>query len=89
MTRAIKLLELLHLNLKDSLSITWIKSYTYFLLIKDDFFSLTFVYSLKLKSEAHYKLVKFKALMKTQTNMKVKRLRINEEDEFKDHKWEN
>ena len=88
-TRVIKLLKLLHLNLKDSLSTIWIESYTYFLLIKDDFFLLIFVYSLKLKSEAHHKLVKFKILMKKQTNMKIKRIRVNKEKEFRDHKWEN
>ena len=89
MTHVIKLLELLHLNLKDLLSTIWIEGYTYFLLIKDDFFSLIFIYSLKLKNEAHYKLVKFKALMKRQTDMKIKRLQVDEEDKFKDHKWEN
>ena len=64
MTRVTKLLELLHLNLKDSLFTIWIENYTYFLLIKDDFFFLIFVYSLKLKNEAYHKFVKFKALMK-------------------------
>ncbi len=86
MTRATKLLELLHLDLEDSLPIIWIGGYTYFLLIKDDFSSLTFVYPLKLKSEAHHKLVEFKALMKTQTDMKIKRLRVDGEGEFRDHK---
>ncbi len=89
MTRVIKILKLLHLNLKDSLSIVWIDDYSYFLLIKNDFSLLIFVYSLKLKSETHHKLIEFKTLMKKQINMKVKRLRVDEEDEFRDHKWEN
>ncbi len=89
MIHVIKLLKLLHLNLKDSLSIAWIKSYSYFLLIKNDFSLLIFVYSLKLKSKTHHKLIKFKTLMKKQINMKVKRLQVDEEDEFKSHKWKN
>jgi len=74
MTCVIKILKLLHLNLKDSLSIVWINDYSYFLLIKNDFSLLIFVYSLKLKSETHHKLIEFKTLMKKQINMKVKRL---------------
>ena len=89
MTCVIKILKLLHLNLKDSLSIVWINDYSYFLLIKNDFSLLIFVYSLKLKSETHHKLIEFKTLMKKQINMKVKRLQVDEEDEFRDHKWEN
>ncbi len=89
MIHVIKILKLLHLNLKDSLSIVWIDDYSYFLLIKNDFSLLIFVYSLKLKSETHHKLIEFKTLMKKQINMKVKRLQVDEEDEFRDHKWEN
>jgi len=89
MTHVIKILKLLHLNLKDSSSIVWIDDYSYFLLIKNDFSLLIFVYSLKLKSETHHKLIEFKTLMKKQINMKVKRLQVNEEDEFRDHKWKN
>ncbi len=89
MTCVIKILKLLHLNLKDSLSIVWINDYSYFLLIKNDFSLLIFIYSLKLKSETHHKLIEFKTLMKKQINMKVKRLWVDEEDEFRDHKWEN
>lgn len=74
MTCVIKILKLLHLNLKDSLLIIWINDYSYFLLIKNDFSLLIFVYSLKLKSKMHYKLIKFKTLMKKQINMKVKQL---------------
>ena len=82
MIHVIKILKLLHLNLKDSLSIIWIDDYSYFLLIKNDFSLLIFVYSLKLKSKMHHKLIKFKTLMKKQINMKVKWLQVNEEDEF-------
>ncbi len=89
MTCVIKILKLLHLNLKDSLLIIWINDYSYFLLIKNDFSLLIFVYSLKLKSETHHKLIKFKTLMKKQINIKVKRLQVDEENEFRDHKWEN
>ncbi len=89
MTYVIKILKLLHLNLIELLSIVWIDDYSYFLLIKNDFSLLIFVYSLKLKSETHHKLIEFKTLMKKQINMKVKRLQVDEEDEFRGHKWEN
>lgn len=86
MTRATLFLKLLHLDLKGPLPTTWIEEYSYFLLIKDDF---TFVYPLKLKSEAHHKLMEFKTLMKKQTNKEVKRLRVDGGGEFRGHKWED
>jgi len=89
MTRATKILELLHLNLEGPLPTAWIGGYSYFLLIKDDFSLLTFVYPLKLKSEAHHKLMEFKTLMEKQTDMEVKRLRVDGGGEFRGHKWED
>ena len=89
MTRATKLLELLHLDLEGPLPTAWIGGYSYFLLIKDDFSLLTFVYPLKLKSEAHHKLIEFKTLMEKQINMEVKRLRVDGGGEFRGHKWED
>lgn len=67
--RASKCLELVHVDLREPISIESFGGSQYFLLFTDDFSHMSWVCFLQLKSETFDKFKKFKALVEKQSGL--------------------
>lgn len=75
-------LELVHINLCGPTRTTSMQGERYFMLLIDDYSSMTWVTFLKEKSEALEKFKAFKALVENEKGLKIKRLRSDNGGEF-------
>ena len=78
MTKSIESFNKIQVNIEDSLSRIF-RANRFFALIKNDVFDIFFVYSLKSKDELYSRLKEFKIWIETQLDLKVKRVRLNDE----------
>ena len=81
-----KELELMHIDLCGPMRTEGLKGEKYFMLLVDDYTIMTWVYSLKKKSEALEHLIIFKEMVENKTELKIKTLRSDNGDEFTSNK---
>ncbi len=89
MTRASKLLELVHSDVCGLMKATSRGGARYFITFIDDFSKKTHVYLLKTKGEVFDKFKEYKALVENQTGMKIKTFRSDNGGEFVSKKFDN
>ena len=77
-TKSIESFNKIQVNIEDFLSRIF-RANRFFALIKNDVFDIFFVYSLKSKDELYSRLKEFKIWIETQLDLKVKRVRLNDE----------
>ena len=80
--RATKKLELVHTEICGPMHTDLMNGSKYFILFIDDFSRYTWIHFMKMKSEAFQMFIKFKALAKKETNLKIKTLRSDNGAEF-------
>ncbi len=88
-TRASKLLELVHSDVCGPMKTTSRGGAQYFVTFIDDFSRKTHVYLLKAKGEVFDTFKAYKALVENQTIMKIKTLRSDNKGEFVSEKFDN
>jgi transposase InsO family protein len=89
MTRASKLLELVHNDVCGPMKTTSRGGAQYFVTFINEFSRKTHVYLLRAKGEVFDKFKKYKALVENQTSMKIKTLRSDNGGEFVSKKFDN
>ena len=82
-------LELIHMDICGSITLSTLGGSRYFLLIIDDFSRLTWVAMLQCKSDAFEAFKRFKNLAETEKGMKIKTLRSNRGGEFTSDEFTN
>jgi hypothetical protein len=82
------ILELVHTDLWTS-PIPSISVYKYYILFVDDFSRYTWIYPLHHKSDAFQSFVKFKLLVETQFNCKLRQLQSDGGGEYTSHQFQN
>ena len=85
MSKTTEFLNEIHVNIEDSLFLTF-RDHRFFLLIKNDVFDMFFVYVLKTKEKIFATLKKFRIWIETQSQKKIKRIRSN--DELRSHQFD-
>jgi len=88
-TKASKLLELVHNNVCGPMMTTFYGGARYFVTFIDDFSRKIHVYLLKAKGKVFDKFKAYKALVENQTGMKIKTLRSNNEGNFVSKKFDD
>ncbi len=88
-TRASKLLELVHSDVCALMKTTSHGGAQYFVTFIDDFSRKTHVYLLKAKGEVFDKFKAYKALVENQNGMKIKTLQFNNRREFVSKTFDN
>jgi transposase InsO family protein len=89
MTRASKLLELVHNDVCGPMKTTSRGGAQYFVTFINEFSRKTHVYLLRAKGEVFDKFKKYKALVENQTSKKIKTLRSDNGGEFVSKKFDN
>jgi len=89
MTRASKLLELVHNDVCGPMKTTSHGGARYFVTFIDDFLKITHVYLLNAKGEVFEKFKAYKALLENQINMKIKTLRSDKGGQFVSKKFDD
>ena len=86
-TRASNPLELIHSDLCESIDSTIYDEINYYVLFTNDFIKMSHIYPLKRKSLANVleKFREYKLEMKKQTGKSIKRLRIDDDEQYE--KW--
>ena len=77
----------MHVDIWGFVAVPSIQGYKYFLPIVDDYSHYYWIFQLKLKSKAHTALKHFVALVETQYDNKVKKIRINNGSKFSLHEF--
>ena len=85
--RANEFLDIIHSNLRKSFSFTR-KNERYYVIFKDDFINVIWTYLMKIKDMTFQKFQKFKSMMKNQSNITIKCLRADDENEFIDENFQ-
>ena len=85
MSKTTEFLNEIHVNIEDSLFLTF-RDHRFFLLIKNDVFDMFFVYVLKTKEKIIARLKKFRIWIETQSQKKIKRIQSN--DELRSHQFD-
>ena len=75
-------LELIHSNVCDPISSTYLSGYEYYVTFIDDYSRNTWIYFLKTKSEVFRKFKVFKALIENHSKRRIKTLRIDNGGEY-------
>ncbi len=88
-TKASKLLELVHSDVCESMKTTSRGGAQYFVTFIDNFSKKTHVYLLKAKGEVFDKFKAYKALMENQTGMKIKTLQFDNGGQFVSKKFDD
>jgi hypothetical protein len=89
MTKASKLLELVHNDVCGLMKTTSRDGTWYFVTFIDNFLKKTHVYFLKTEGEVFDKFKAYKALVENQTNMKIKTLWFDDGGEFVSKKFDD
>ena len=73
--------------MRESFSFTR-KNERYYVIFKDDFINVIWTYLMKIKDMTFQKFQKFKSMMKNQSNITIKCLRTDDENEFVDENFQ-